>query len=91
MRLDVVIDLGDGTMLALYVSFPSSAKRCIKRVISEHLERLERSQWENHDLSDNTLPTQPSDTIRISYMQGRIHAVDGIGGHVGACFSEWSI
>ena len=66
--MDVVIDLGDGTMLALYVSFLLSAKRCIKRVISEYLERLGKLQRENHGFAKNSLITQPSDAVNVRYM-----------------------
>lgn len=35
MHSDVVIDLGDGTMQLVYVSFLVLANRCIKRVIAK--------------------------------------------------------
>lgn len=71
VRLDVVIDLGDGTMLALYVSFLSSANRCIKRVISEHLERPERLQWHNHDFAKTSCPPHPATHSDFKLHAGR--------------------
>lgn len=41
MHSDVVIDLGDGTMPPVYVSFSVLAKRCIKCVIAKYPWRVD--------------------------------------------------
>lgn len=82
MHSDVVIDLGDGTMQPVYVSFLVLANRCIKRVIAKLLWRVDVATLSllainTEDEDETMLPIQKPIDVSFEMMDQCLITISG--------------